>query len=35
MEYEYTDIKLTEKQRLKLQALYEAENPKTRNGTKR
>ena len=24
----YTDIKLTEEQRLKLQALYEAENPK-------
>lgn len=31
MEYEYTDIKLTEKQRLKLQALYEAENPRPRN----
>ena len=28
---EYTDIKLTEEQRLKLQALYEAENPKPRN----
>ncbi len=32
---EYTDIKLTEKQRLKLQALYEAENPKPRNRVER
>ena len=28
---EYTDIKLTEEQRLKLQALYEVENQKPRN----
>lgn len=32
---EYTDIKLTEEQRLKLQALYEAENPKPRNRAER
>ncbi len=32
---EYTDIKLTEKQRLKLQALYEAENPEPRNREER
>ena len=32
---EYTDIKLTEKQRLKLQVLYEAENPKPRNREER
>lgn len=32
---EYTDIKLTEKQRLKLQALYEAKNPKPRNRAER
>lgn len=31
----YTDIKLTEEQRLKLQALYEAENPKPRNREER
>lgn len=31
----YTDIKLTEKQILKLQALYEAENPKPRNRAER
>lgn len=35
MEYEYTDIKLTEEQRLKLQALYEAKNPKPRNREER
>ena len=29
---EYTDIKLTEEQRLKLQALYEAENLKPEEG---
>lgn len=32
---EYTDIKLTKEQRLKLQALYEAENPKPRNRAER
>lgn len=32
---EYTDIKLTEEQKLKLQALYEAENPKPRNREER
>ena len=32
---EYTDMKLTEEQRLKLQALYEAENPKPRNRSER
>lgn len=32
---EYTDIKLTEEQRLKLQALYEDENPKPRNRAER
>lgn len=32
---EDTDIKLTEEQRLKLQSLYEAENPKPRNREER
>ncbi len=32
---EYTEIKPTEEQRLKLQALYEAENPKPRNRSER
>lgn len=31
----YTDIKLAEEQRLKLQALYEAANPKLRNREER
>lgn len=31
----YTDIKLTEEQRLKLQTLYEAENSKPRNRAER
>ena len=35
MEYTDTDTELTEEQRLKLQALYEAENPKPRNREER
>lgn len=33
--YKYTEINLTEEQKLKLQALYEAENPKPRNREER
>lgn len=32
---EYTETKITEEQRLKLQALYEAQNPKPRNRAER
>lgn len=32
---EYTETNLTEEQRLKLQALYEVENPKPRNRAER
>ena len=35
MEEKYTGYNLTEEQRLKLQALYEAENPKPRNRAER
>lgn len=35
MEEKYTGYNLTEEQRLKLQALYEAENPKPRNREER
>lgn len=35
MEYTDTDTELTKEQRLKLQALYEAENPEPRNREER